>query len=211
MIRVVLVDDHPVVRDGLGALLATQPDLELAGEAANGRDALAVVAGSRPDVVVTDLRMPGGEGAVLIADLRARYPQLPIMVLSTFGSRSDVTAAMGAGATSYLLKDAARHELFDSVRATARGESVLAPAVATALVEAYRTPPPLSPREREILVLVARGSANHRIARELGISETTVKTHLARLYAKLEVPDRASAVAVAYRRGWISDEEGQNS
>ncbi|APU12763.1 MULTISPECIES: response regulator [Actinoalloteichus] len=212
VIRVLLVDDHPIVRDGLGGLIDTQPDLALAGEASDARAALAAVTASRPDLVITDLRMPGGDGIELIGLLHDHDPTLPIMVLSTFGSAADVTTAMARGATSYLLKDSTRQELFAAIRATSRGESVLAPPVAALLVTAFRqgrdTESAPSPREREILALVADGRGNQQISRALRISEATVKTHLTRLYAKLGVADRAAAVAAAYRRGWLTDVDG---
>ncbi|ASO18310.1 DNA-binding NarL/FixJ family response regulator [Actinoalloteichus hoggarensis] len=212
-IRILLVDDHPIVRDGISGLIDTQPDLTIAAEASGGREALAAVAAARPDLVITDLRMPGGDGIDLIGALHEHDPTLPILVLSTFGSAADVTTAMARGATSYLLKDATRQDLFAAVRATSRGESVLAPPVAALLVSAFRqgrtgdegAP---SPREREILTLVADGRGNQQISRALRISEATVKTHLTRLYAKLGVADRAAAVAAAYRRGWLADEAG---
>lgn len=206
-IRIVLVDDHPVVRDGLEGQLSTQPDLEVVGQAGTGRKGLEVVAATGPDLVVTDLRLPGGTGVELISELQARRPALPLMVLSTYASADEVTAALDAGATSYLLKDATRHELFGAIRATAVGTSVLSPALRGVLREALRGPSgtgqQVSPREREILALMAEGHSNREVARVLHVSEATVKTHLARLYPKLEVTDRAAAVAVAYRRGWI--------
>ncbi|AOS61530.1 response regulator [Actinoalloteichus hymeniacidonis] len=207
--KVLLVDDHPIVRDGLGGLIDTQPDLELVGEAANGQEALAQVRRKRPDLVITDLRMPGGDGIELIELLYEHDPTLPIMVLSTFGAAADVTAAMAKGATSYLLKDSTRQELFAAIRTTGRGESVLAPPVAALLVNAFRqnqgSESAPSPREREILALIADGRGNQQISRALRISVATVKTHLTRLYAKLGVADRAAAVGAAYRRGWLTD------
>lgn len=210
-IRIVLVDDHPVVRDGLEGQIETQPDLTVVGQAGTGQDGVDVVAATAPDLVITDLRMPGGTGLELIAELQSQHPDLPLMVLSTYSSPDEVTAALAAGATSYLLKDSTRHELFGAIRATAAGTSVLSPALRGLLRAALSTPPPdtdrgadpISPREREILALLADGHTNREIGRALHISEATVKTHLARLYPKLEVADRAAAVAVAYRRGWI--------
>lgn len=212
-VRIVLVDDHPVVRDGLLGLIATQPDLDLVAEAATGDEALAQVRAHDPDLVITDLRMPGGDGVDLIAALRQQDSDLPILVLTTFGSESDVRPALEAGATSYLLKDASGRELFAAIRATSRGESVLAPVVAGLLVRAHRsgapeaTPNRASPRELAILRLVADGRSNRQIGRELHISEATVKTHLIRLYDKLGATDRASAVSLAYREGLLTTEE----
>lgn len=208
MIRIVLVDDHPVVRDGLAGQLASQGDLTVVGQAAGGREALTLIDKTRPDLVITDLRMPLGDGAELITELRRRDPKLGILVLTTYGTEEDLGPALESGATSVLLKDASRQELFAATRATSRGETVLSPAVAGMLVGRYRAgkdpeAPPLSPRELEILMLVADGLANREIGRALHISETTVKTHLVRMYAKLEVTERAAAVSMAYRRGLL--------
>lgn len=207
MIRVVLVDDHPVVREGLGALIAGQPDLDVVGVAPDGRAVPEIVARTRPDVVVTDLRMPDGQGVDLLTELRRHVPELPLMVLSTFGGPADVASALDAGATSFVLKDAGREEVFAAIRDTARGRSVLSPAVTAELLRSRRASAGPSPREREILLLVASGRTNQQIARHLRVSEATVKTHLAHLYAKLDSPDRASAVAAAIRRGWIDLQE----
>jgi len=211
-VRIILVDDHPLVRDGLSGLLATQDDLSLVGEAAGADEALAAVRAHQPDMVITDLRMPGTDGVALIAALRSQDPRVPILVLTAFGSEADVRPALQAGATSYLLKDATRHELFGAIRATSRGESVLAPAVAGLLVRSHRTTEqetssPVSPRELAILQLVAEGHSNNQIGRTLHISEATVKTHLIRLYDKLGASDRASAVSLAYRQGLLSTEQ----
>lgn len=210
-IRIVLVDDHPVVRDGLAGQIGTQPDLVVVGQAGTGQDGVHTVASTAPDLVITDLRMPGGTGLELIESLQKHHPDLPLMVLSTYSTAEEVTSALRAGATSYLLKDSTRHELFAAIRATAAGTSVLAPPLRGMLRTALTTPasgaaeeePRVSPRELEILTLLADGRTNREIGRALHVSEATVKTHLARLYPKLEVTDRAAAVAVAYRRGWI--------
>ena len=205
-LRLVVVDDHPVVRDGLRGMLGTQPDLVVVGEAASGAEALTVVAAARPDVVLTDLRMPDPSGATLIRLLLERVPATRVLVLTTHDTDSDVLPAIEAGAIGYLLKDAPREELFRAVRAAARGETVLAPSVAALLLTRLRPQRPLtegqlSAREREVLTLVADGKTNRETAALLYISEATVKTHLLHIYAKLEVPDRASAVAAGYRRG----------
>ncbi|MER5267319.1 response regulator transcription factor [Actinosynnema sp. NPDC002837] len=205
-LRLVVVDDHPVVRDGLRGMLGTQPDLEVVGEAASGTEALTVVAAARPDVVLTDLRLPDPSGGVLIRMLLDRVPSTRVLVLTTHDTDSDVLPAIEAGAIGYLLKDAPREELFRAVRAAARGETVLAPSVAALLLARIRPARPLtearlSAREREVLALVAEGKTNREAAARLYISEATVKTHLLHIYAKLEVTDRASAVAAAYRRG----------
>ncbi|MFD0202444.1 MULTISPECIES: response regulator [Saccharothrix] len=205
-LRLVVVDDHPVVRDGLRGMLGTQPDLDVVGEAASGTEALTVVAATRPDVVLTDLRLPDPSGGALIRQLLDRVPATRVLVLTTHDTDSDVLPAIEAGAIGYLLKDAPREELFRAVRAAARGETVLAPSVAALLLSRIRPRPPLtearlSAREREVLALVAEGRTNRETAARLYLSEATVKTHLLHIYAKLEVTDRASAVAAAYRRG----------
>jgi DNA-binding NarL/FixJ family response regulator len=208
-LRLVVVDDHPVVRDGLRGMLGTQPDLVVVGEAASGTEALTVVAAARPDVVLTDLRMPDPSGSTLIRLLMERVPATRVLVLTTHDTDSDVLPAIEAGAIGYLLKDAPREELFRAIRAAARGETVLAPSVAALLLTRIRPQRPLtegqlSAREREVLTLVADGRTNRETAALLYISEATVKTHLLHIYAKLEVTDRASAVAAGYRRGILN-------
>ncbi|ANZ37975.1 DNA-binding response regulator [Lentzea guizhouensis] len=206
MIRVVVVDDHPVVRDGLRGMLGTQDDFEVVGEAASGTEALTVIAAVRPDVAVTDLRLPAPSGAELVRLIRDRAPDTRVLVLTTHDTDADVLPTIEAGATGYLLKDAPREELFRAVRAAARDETVLSPSVAARLVQRVRTPvvpAPLSAREREVLLLVSQGKTNREVAAALHLSEATVKTHLLHVYAKLDVPDRASAVAAAYQRGLL--------
>ncbi|PSL53418.1 LuxR family two component transcriptional regulator [Saccharothrix carnea] len=203
MIRVVIVDDHPVVRDGLRGMLASAGDVDVVGEAADGAEAVTVVLALRPDVVLMDLRMPGVDGVTAIERLRGCPTR--VLVLTTYDTDSDVLPAIKAGATGYLLKDTPRDELFRAVRSAARGEAVLSPSVATRLVGQVRQPvaEPLSDREVEVLGLIARGSTNREAAAKLFISEATVKTHLVHVYAKLGVKDRAAAVAVAYERGLL--------
>ncbi|MGW4304617.1 response regulator [Streptomyces californicus] len=206
-VSLVVVDDHPVVRDGLRGMFTAAPGFEVLGEAANGVDALAVVERCDPDVVLMDLRMPGGGGVAAIAELTRRGARSKVLVLTTYDTDSDTLPAIEAGATGYLLKDAPRDELFAAVRAAADGRSVLSPTVASRLMTRVRTPAAdpagtaLSAREREVLVLVARGTTNREIAAELFISEATVKTHLTHVFAKLGAKDRAAAVAVGYDRG----------
>ncbi|MEU2145655.1 MULTISPECIES: response regulator [Streptomyces albovinaceus subgroup] len=206
-VTLVVVDDHPVVRDGLRGMFTAAPGFEVLGEAADGVDALAVVGELDPDVVLMDLRMPGGGGVAAIAELTRRGARSKVLVLTTYDTDSDTLPAIEAGATGYLLKDAPRDELFAAVRAAADGRSVLSPAVASRLMTRVRTPAAdpaesaLSAREREVLVLVARGTTNREIAAELFISEATVKTHLTHVFAKLGAKDRAEAVAVGYDRG----------
>ncbi|MDX3755833.1 response regulator [Streptomyces mirabilis] len=204
-ITLLVVDDHPVVRDGLRGMFESAPGFTVLGEAANGVEAVALTASLDPDVVLMDLRMPGGNGVEAIAELTRRAARAKVLVLTTYDTDSDTLPAIEAGATGYLLKDAPREELFTAVRAAAQGRTVLSPAVASRLVSAVRAPAStqdsLSAREREVLALVAKGTSNREIARVLFISEATVKTHLTHLYAKLGVNDRAAAVAVAYDRG----------
>jgi DNA-binding NarL/FixJ family response regulator len=207
-LRLVIVDDHPVVRDGLRGMLGTQSDFAVVGEAAGGAEALTVVEATRPDVVLTDLRMPEPSGGTLIRLLLERVPQTRILVLTTHDTDSDVLPAVEAGAIGYLLKDAPREELFRAVRAAARGETVLSPSVAALLLARVRPQRPapaarLSAREREVLALIAQGRTNRETAAALFITEATVKTHLLHIYAKLEVPDRAAAVSAAHRRGLL--------
>ncbi|MCE7001779.1 response regulator transcription factor [Kibdelosporangium philippinense] len=189
-------------------MLGTQPDFEIVNEAASGAEALTVVEASQPDVVLTDLRMPEPSGAMLIRLLRERVPKARVLVLTTHDTDSDVLPAVEAGAIGYLLKDAPREELFRAVRAAARNESVLSPSVAALLLKRVRPQQPLtavklSARESEVLELIAQGKTNREAAAALFISEATVKTHLLHIYAKLEVPDRAAAVAAAYKQGII--------
>jgi DNA-binding NarL/FixJ family response regulator len=204
-IRLLIVDDHPVVRDGLRGMLAGDPELEVVGEASDGAEALAAVASLRPDVVLMDLRMPGLGGAAAIKALAEQGSEARVLVLTTYDSDSDVTPALEAGATGYLLKDAPREQLVAAIRAAARGEAVLAPSVATRLVSQLRAPAQdaLSDRELEVLGLIAQGETNRGAAARLFISEATVKTHLLHIYEKLGVNDRAAAVAAAYERGLL--------
>ncbi|MFJ6559658.1 response regulator [Streptomyces sp. NPDC091412] len=205
VISLLIVDDHPVVRDGLRGMFESAPGFTVLGEASGGVEALERAAALDPDVILMDLRMPGGSGVDAIRELTRRAARAKVLVLTTYDTDSDTLPAIEAGATGYLLKDAPRDELFTAVRAAALGRTVLSPAVASRLVSAVRAPAPgnepLSAREREVLALVAKGTSNREIARELFISEATVKTHLTHLYAKLGVKDRAAAVAVAYDRG----------
>ena len=208
MISLLIADDHPVVRNGLRGIFTGDPDFEVRGEAASGVEAVALAVARRPQVVLMDLRMPGGDGVSAIRELTERLPTAHVLVLTTYGDDGDVLAAIDAGATGYLLKDAPREELLRGVRAAARGESVLSPSVAATLLGRVRAPEPeapLSPRELEVLRLVAGGATNREAAARLFISEATVKTHLLHVYAKLGVNDRAAAVAAGYERGLLGD------
>jgi DNA-binding NarL/FixJ family response regulator len=204
-IRVLVVDDHPVVRSGLVGMLAVEEDLEVVGEAADGEEAVTRVAALTPDVVLMDLRMPRLDGAGATARIVADHPASKVLVLTTYDTDTDILRAVEAGATGYLLKDTPRVQLVDAVRAAARGETVLAPTVAARLVSRLRgpAPEPLTPREIEVLAAVAQGLSNAEIGRSLFIAEATVKTHLLRAFAKLGVDDRTRAVTVAMKRGLL--------
>jgi DNA-binding NarL/FixJ family response regulator len=203
MISVLLVDDHPVVRAGVRGMLDGEPDIVVAGEAGSGGEAVAAARMLTPDVVLMDLRMPGLDGVDATAQLLAAVPSARVVVLTTYETDTDILRAVEAGAAGYLLKDASRTDLVHAVRLAARGETVLAPSVATRLFRHARRPThgALSPREVEVLRLVARGLSNAEIGRELHISEATVKTHLLRTFPKLGVNDRTAAVTTAMAAG----------
>jgi len=205
-IRIIIADDHPVVREGLAGMLAGQPDLEVVAQAEDGVQAVALWAQYQPDVLLMDLRMPGMDGVQAIEAIQAQRPSAPILVLTTYDSDADIVRAIEAGATGYLLKDTPREELFRAIRAAARGESVLAPTVAARLMTRMRADATesLSAREIEVLQLVARGNSNREIGKALHISTATVKTHLIHIFDKLGVNDRTSAVTAALERGIIS-------
>jgi DNA-binding NarL/FixJ family response regulator len=204
-IRVLIADDHPVVRAGLQGMLASQPDFELVGEAATGQEAVTLAAQLRPDVVLMDLRMAEMDGAAATAQIQTQQPKTPVLVLTTYDTNADILRAIDAGATGYLLKDTPRDELFAAIRSVAQGKAVLAPTVATRLLRQRQTPAgeALSARELEVLSLVARGASNKEIARSLHLSEATVKSHLIHLFGKLGVTDRTAAVTVALERGLL--------
>jgi DNA-binding NarL/FixJ family response regulator len=205
VITILLVDDHPVVRHGLYGMLDAEPDLTVVGEASSGDEGVALAVELRPDVVLMDLRMPGGDGVSATARITAAAPGVRVLVLTTYESDRDILRAIEAGAGGYLLKDASPQELADAVRAAARGETVLAPSVASTLVRQVRrpAPPALSTREAEVLRLVARGLTNADIGKALFISEATVKTHLLRAFNKLDVADRTAAVTTAMEHGLL--------
>jgi DNA-binding NarL/FixJ family response regulator len=194
-------------------MLASEPDIEVAGEAGSGDEAVALARDRAFDVILMDLRMPGMDGVTAIAELARRGNPARVLVLTTYDTDSYVLPAIEAGATGYLLKDAPRSELLRAVRAAAAGHSVLSPSVAARLLNRVRAPEPdlLSQRELEVLGLVAAGTTNREAAARLFISEATVKTHLLHIYAKLGVADRAAAVAVAFNRGLLTpDSAGPN-
>lgn len=204
MTRILVVDDHPVVRDGICSLLSAVDGFEVVGDADDGPEAVAQTQRLDPDVVVMDLRMPSGGGVDAVREMRRLGLRSAVLVLTTYDTDSDTVAAIEAGATGYLLKDSPTETLVAAVRATASGETVLSPTVATRLASHVRAPArsaALSAREREVLAWVARGTSNRSIAKELFVSEATVKTHLVHVYEKLGVADRAAAVARAYELG----------
>ncbi|MBB1154543.1 response regulator [Amycolatopsis dendrobii] len=206
MISVLIVDDHPVVRDGLRGMFGAEPRFEVVGEAADGEAAITAGVRLRPDVILMDLRMPGTDGVTAIKELAKRGVPARILVLTTYDTDSDVLPAIEAGATGYLLKEAPREELFRAVEAAAQGQAVLSPTVATRLLGQLRHPAAdlLSEREIEVLNLIAKGATNRRAAEQLFISQATVKTHLLHVYAKLGVNDRAAAVAAAFAQGYLT-------
>lgn len=211
-ITLLLVDDHPVVRGGLRGMFAASHEFVVLADASGGRQAVELVERFDPDVVLMDIRMPDGGGVEAITELTRRGLRCRILVLTTYDTDADVIPAIEAGAIGYILKDTPPDELFAAVRAAAAHRTVLAPSVAARLVARLRTPPrngaaeptALTTRERDVLELVAKGTTNREIARRLFISEATVKTHLAHLYAKLGAVDRASAVATAYELGVLT-------
>jgi DNA-binding NarL/FixJ family response regulator len=205
VITVLLVDDHPVVRQGLRGMLEAEPDLSVVGEAHSGAEGVALAAALSPDIVLMDLRMPGMDGVTATGRITATATGTRVVVLTTYESDADILPAIEAGACGYLLKDASRAELAGAVRAAARGETVLAPSVAGRLFQRVRrpAPPALSAREVEVLGLVAKGATNAEIGRRLHISEATVKTHLLRVFNKLDVSDRTAAVTTAMASGLL--------
>ncbi|TYB54749.1 response regulator transcription factor [Nonomuraea sp. PA05] len=208
-IRLLIADDHPIVRDGLRGMFAGDPGFEVLGEAADGAQAVALAQALHPDVILMDLRMPGMDGVAAIKELARLGSPARVLVLTTYDTDRDVMPAIEAGATGYLLKDTGRDELVRAVRTAARGEAVLSPSVATRLLGQVRTPAdPLSARELEILRLIADGATNREAAARLFISEATVKSHVLHIYNKLGVNDRAAAVATAFRRGLLTVEDG---
>lgn len=198
-IKILITDDHPVVREGLAGMLAGQPDFEVIGLAADGEAAVNLYTSLQPDVVLMDLQLPRLDGVGAIQAIRDTDSGANILVLTTYDSDADIVRAIEAGATGYLLKDTPREELFRAIRAAAVGDSVLAPTVATRVMSRMRAPAQekLSAREIEVLELVAKGASNKEIGKSLSISVATVKTHLIHIYGKLGVDDRTAAVTTA--------------
>ena len=212
MIRILVADDHLIIRQGLRLILETETDFELVGEAADGAEALSLCETLNPDVVLMDLRMPGMDGLTAIEKLHNTKPEVAVVILPTFNEDELMLRGLQAGARGYLLKDTDRTALFDTIRAAARAETLLNPDVMARLLRQTNSPPPevasskpshLSEREQEVLEAVARGQRSKEIAIHLGISERTVKAHLASIYTKLGVDSRAAAIAVAAQRGLL--------
>ncbi|MEU4539807.1 response regulator transcription factor [Streptosporangium sp. NPDC023825] len=207
-IRLLIADDHPIVRDGLSSMFASAPGFEVLGEAGDGAAVVRLAKELRPDVILMDLRMPGMDGLAAITELSRLGVTARVLVLTTYDTDTHVLPAIEAGATGYLLKDSPREDLLRGARAAAKGESVLSPSVAARLMNRVRTPAPqlLSRRELEVLELVAAGNTNREAAARLFITEATVKSHLLNIYAKLGVGDRAAAVTEAFNRRLLTPE-----
>lgn len=204
-IKILIADDHTIVRAGIRQLLETQPDFEILAEVENGREAVEQALNLKPGVILMDLRMPEMEGVEAIGRIKTHHPEIHILVLTTYDTDADIVRAVDAGATGYLLKDVPREELFRAVRATAKGETVLASSVAARLMNKVRAggDEALTAREIDVLMLVARGSTNQEVAEALHISKATVKSHLIQICNKLGVSDRTAAVTIAIERGII--------
>jgi DNA-binding NarL/FixJ family response regulator len=208
-IRIAVADDHPVVREGLVAMLETQPDFEIVGTAANGTDAVAIVGSAQPDVLLLDLEMPGLDGAAVLRRLRSDSARVRVIVFTVFDTDERIIAAVEAGAAGYLLKGAPRADVFSAVRVVAGGGSLLAPLAASAVLRRVRgespepATPSLTPREQVVLEHLARGLGNKQIAAQLGIAERTVKFHVSSVFAKLGAANRTDAVARAAQAGLI--------
>lgn len=207
MTRLLLADDHLIIRQGLRLILETEDDFEIVGEAADGAEALRLCAQLTPDVVLMDLRMPNMDGITAIETLRQTQPDIAVVILTTFNEDELMLRGLRAGARGFLLKDTDRQSLFNAIRAAARGETMLKPETMSRLLNAASAPVNvefnLTEREREVLAAIARGERSKEIALQLNITERTVKAHLASIYQKLGVDSRAGAVAVASQKGLL--------
>jgi two-component system, NarL family, response regulator len=202
-IRVLIADDHPVVREGVAAMIERRPDMTVVGEAATGREAVAAYRAAQPDVVLMDLRMPDMTGVEAIGAIRGEFPGARIIVLTTYDGDEDIYRGLQAGARAYLLKDAPRDDLLDAIRAVHAGQSRIPPAVAARLAERVLAGPELTARELEVLQGIVAGRSNKEIGAALGISEGTVKAHVNNILGKLGVNDRTQAVTTALQRGIV--------
>jgi NarL family two-component system response regulator YdfI len=211
-IRILIADDHLIIRQGIRLILETEEGFDLVGEAADGAEALRLSAQHHPDVVLMDLRMPGMDGLTAIERLRHEMPEIAVVILTTFNEDDLMLRGLRLGAKGYLLKDTSREALFNAIWAAARGETLLAPDILMRLLNQVEKPSQVSKpeediilteREREVLAAVARGDRSKEIAFRLGISERTVKAHLASIYGKLGVDSRAAAIAAAAQKGWL--------
>ena len=210
-VRILVADDHPVVRDGLVAMLSTQPDFEVVGEAADGLQAVALAKKLRPHIVLLDLEMPGLDGVEALAQMRLACPEVRALVFTAFDTDDRIVGAVRAGAQGYLLKGAPRDDLFNAIRVVSAGGSLLQPVVASKLLQRLSTPPEpavppgeaLTDREQEVLVLLAQGRPNKEIAALLAISERTVKFHVSAILSKLGATNRTEAVTLAVQRGLV--------
>jgi DNA-binding NarL/FixJ family response regulator len=221
MIRVLIADDQALVRTGFRVILNAEPDLEVVGEAADGRETIDAVRTQRPDVVLMDIRMPNLDGIEATRRLAAAAPAPRVLILTTFDLDQYVYEALRAGASGFLLKDASAEELLQAVRVVAAGEALLSPSITRRLIADYaRRPPPnerpaaldeLTPRELEVLRLIARGLSNRDIARKLVLGDATIKTHVARIFAKLDLHDRTQAVVLAYETGLVTPGESETA
>ena len=210
MIKILIADDHLIIRQGLRLILETENDFDLVGEASDGAEAISLCKKLKPNVVLMDLRMPNMDGLTAIEKLRAEQPNIAIVILTTFNEDELMLRGLQAGARGYLLKDTDRNTLFDTIRAAARGETLLKPEIMARVLSQANTakkesnePVNLTDRELEVLAAVARGERSKEIASHLGISERTIKAHLASIYNKLGVDSRAAAIAVAAQKGLL--------
>ena len=213
MIKVLVVDDHPIFRQGLISLLQQYPEFETVGQATNGEEAVAVASEVQPDVIVMDVCMPGGDGIAATTALQQTLPKVKVIIVTVSDKDEDLFAAIKAGARGYLLKSVSLRELIDSIRLVAQGEAIISPTVAGKLLDEFKQTDKekldkelnggLSLREQEVLQLVSQGASNKEIAEQLFISETTVKAHLRTILQKLHARNRAEAVALAATKGWL--------